>query len=139
LFLEGGMSVDDTVSDEELKKVIADFLEMGHVDNIFEMFKRDIRYYHWVGELLDDERFNVRLGISVLFEELKLHCEDDISLAVPSLCETFGKSQPHVRGEVISVLGIIGNDSAIQCIRKGLSDESPQVQEVAMDVLEELG
>ena len=126
------------VSDEELKKVIADFLEMGHVENIFEMFKQDTRYYGWVGELLDDERFNVRLGISVLFEELKIHCKDEISLAVPSLCEAFGHSLPHVRGEVISVLGIIGNDGAIQCIRRGLQDDSPQVREVARDVLEEI-
>ena len=127
------------VSDKELKKVIADFLEMGHVDNIFEMFKQDTRYYDWVGELLDDERFNVRLGISVLFEELKIHCENEISLAVPSLCEAFGQSLPHVRGEAISVLGIIGNESAIQCIRRGLEDDSPQVREVARDVWEELG
>jgi len=130
--------VEGEVSDKELKKVIADFLEMGHVENIFEMFKQDTRYYDWVGELLDDERFNVRLGISVLFEELKGHCRDDINLAVPSLCEAFEKSQPHVRGEVISVLGIIGNPDAILCVKKGLDDDSPQVQEVARDVLEEL-
>jgi len=77
-------------------------------------------------------------GISVLFEELKGHCRDDINLAVPSLCEAFEKSQPHVRGEVISVLGIIGNPDAILCVKKGLDDDSPQVQEVARDVLEEL-
>jgi len=130
--------VNDEVSDKELKKVITDFLEMGHVENIFEMFKRDTRYYCWVGELLNDDRFNVRLGISVLFEELKTHCKDDVFLAVPSLCEAYEKSQPHVRGEVISVLGIIGSADAIRCIKKGLNDDSIQVQEVARDILEEL-
>jgi len=130
--------VKDEVSDKELKKVIADFLEMGHVENIFEMFKQDKRYYAWVGELLDDERFNVRLGILVLFEELKIYCEKDIHLAVPSLCEAYDKSQPYIRGEVISVLGIIGSVDAVRCIKQGLSDDSPQVQEVARDVLEEL-
>jgi hypothetical protein len=130
--------VEGEVSDKELKMVIADFLEMGHVDNIFEMFKQDTRYYDWVGELLDDERFNVRLGISVLFEELKIHCRDDIYLAVPSLCKALTTSQPHVRGEAISVLGMIGNSDAIHCVKKGLDDDSPQVQEVAKDVLEEL-
>lgn len=128
----------EQVSDRDLKKVIADFLEMGHADTIFEMFKQDVRYYDWVGELLDDERFNVRLGISVLFEELKIHCPADIYLAVPSLCKAFHESPPHVRGEAINVLGIIGNSDAIDCIRKALHDDSPQVQEVAKDVLEEL-
>lgn len=127
------------VSDTELKKVIADFLEKGHADSIFEMFKRDLRYYDWVGDLLDDERFNVRLGVSVLFEELKIHCPEDIHLAVPSLCKTLQGSPVHVRGEAINVLGIIGGADAIECIRKGLLDDSPQVREVAADVLEELG
>lgn len=128
----------EQVSDRELKKVIADFLEMGHADNIFEMFKRDVRYYDWIGELLDDERFNVRLGLSVLFEELKRYCPDDIYLAVPSLCKALHESPVHVRGEAINILGIIGSEDAIACIRRGLLDESPQVQEVAKDVLEEL-
>ena len=125
------------VSDEELKKVIADFLEMGHVDNIFEMFRQDARYYSWAGELLDDERFAVRLGISVLFEELKAHCPDDIHLAVPSLCRTLDAAPPHVRGDAVGVLGIIGTDAALEAVRTALQDESPQVREVAGDVLEE--
>lgn len=131
--------MQDRVSDTELKKVIADFLEMGHAENIFEMFKQDVRYYDWVGELLDDERFNVRLGISVLFEELKIHCPADVHLAVPSLCKALHESPVHVRGEALSVLGIIGSPAAMECVRKGLLDDSPQVREVAKDILEELG
>lgn len=127
----------DEVSDQELKKVIADFLEMGHADNIFEMFKQDVRYYTWVGELIDDERFAVRLGISVLFEELKNHCPEDMHLAVPSLCRVLDDAPPHVRGDAINVLGIIGTDAALEGVRRALQDESPQVREVAGDVLEE--
>lgn len=127
------------VSDTELKKVIADFLEMGHVENIFEMFRRDLRYYNWVGELLDDERFNVRLGISVLFEELKVHCPGDMHLAIPSLGQALDAGPPHVRGEVVNVLGIIGTPEARLLVNKALQDKSPQVREVARDVLEELG
>ena len=127
----------DEVSDKELKKVIADFLEMGHVDNIFEMFKQDARYYCWAGDLLDDERFNVRLGISVLFEELKAHGEDDIHLAVSSLCRVLRVGPPHVRGDAVNVLGIIGSAEALDCVRKAMQDDSPQVREVVRDVLEE--
>lgn len=135
--LRVGEEMNEEVSDKELKKVIADFLEMGHVDNIFEMFKQDARYYCWVGELLDDERFNVRLGVSVLFEELKAHCKDDVHLAVSSLCRALGDTSPHVRGEAVNVLGIIGSAEALDCVRKALEDDSPQVREVARDVLEE--
>ncbi len=77
----------DEVSDQELLKVIADFLEMGHVENIVAMFKQEPRYYQWTGALLADERFGVRLGASVLFEYLAEECPDDVHLAVPSLAE----------------------------------------------------
>ncbi|HKJ64757.1 MAG TPA: hypothetical protein VJ969_05110, partial [Desulfopila sp.] len=60
-----------TVNDEELKKVIADFLEMGHVENIIAMFRRNPAYFDWSGELLEDDRFNVRLGLTILFEEMQ--------------------------------------------------------------------
>jgi hypothetical protein len=43
---------------------------MGHVENIVAMFKQDPRYYAWTGNLLQDERFAVRLDVSVLFEYL---------------------------------------------------------------------
>ena len=129
--------MEDGVSDRELKKVIGDFLEMGHVDNIFEMFKQDRRYYSWTGELLDDERYAVRLGIAVLFEELKIHCQNDIHLAVASLCSVMRSGAPHVRGEAVNVLGIIGSEEALYCVRKALDDESPQVREVVQAVLED--
>ena len=35
------------VSDTELKQVIADFLDQGHVDNIVAMFRREEKYYGW--------------------------------------------------------------------------------------------
>ncbi len=127
----------DEVSDKELKKVIADFLEMGHVDNIFEMYKQDSNYYSWTGELLDDERFAVRLGIAVLFEELKIHCEKDIHLAVASLSRAMIDGPTYVRGEAVNVLGIIGSEEALVCVRMALQDQSSQVREVAMAVLEE--
>lgn len=127
----------DEVSDEELKKVIADFLEMGYVENIFEMFKREPLYYDWVGEILDDERFAVRLGVSVLFEELKFHHPQDLSLAIPSLLKALASGPPHVRGEAVSVLGIIGTAEALAGVRRALDDASPQVVEIVKDVLEE--
>ncbi|MEN8198787.1 MAG: HEAT repeat domain-containing protein [Thermodesulfobacteriota bacterium] len=129
--------MQDQVSDKELKKVIADFLEMGHVENILEMFKRDSSYYSWTGEILDDERFAVRLGVSVLFEELKTLCPQDIQLAVPSLSRALEESPPHVRGEAVNVLGIIGGEAALAAVKRALADESPQVREVAEDVLED--
>jgi HEAT repeat protein len=123
------------VSDAELKKVIGDFLEQGHVENIVSMFKRNPDYYTWTGELLDDQRFNVRLGISILFEELKKIQPELLPLAIPSLSLLLASDSANIRGEAISVLGIIGNPAALVLVRSMAADPSPQIREIVELVL----
>ena len=74
----------DEISDKEFIKTIADFIEMGHVENIVAMFKADSAYYRMTGTLIRDERFMVRMGMAVLFEELAQERPDDLVLAIPS-------------------------------------------------------
>lgn len=126
------------VSDTELKKVIADFLEMGHVENIVAMFRREPQYYEWTGEILDDERFAVRVGVSVLFEELKKIQPEMVGRAIPSLTRLLHSDSPTMRGEAIGVLGIIGTPEALTTVRACAEDPSPQVREMVELVLAEL-
>ena len=128
-----------TVSDEELLKVMADFLEMGHVENIVAMYKQEPRYYDWTGELLTDERFAVRLGVSVLFEYLVEECPNAVDLAVPSLARQLKNPASWIRGEVVNVLGIIGTDTAMIYVQDMIEDLDNQVAEVARDILAERG
>lgn len=123
------------VSDEELLKVIADFLEMGHVENIVAMFKQEPRYYDWVGTLLEDERFAVRLGVSVLFEYLVEDCPDQVHLAIPSLAVALKHTTSWVRGESISVLAIIASDEAMVLIQTMTGDPAPEVAALVRDIL----
>jgi HEAT repeat protein len=126
------------VSDAELKKVIGDFLDMGHVENIMAMFRREPRYYAWTGDILNDARFQVRLGVSVLFEELRDVQPDQIDLATSSLLDLLYAvpSLPaYVRGEAVSVLAIIGSETAMAGVRAMVADADPQVAEVARDIL----
>ncbi len=125
------------VSDGELKKVIADFLEMGHVENIIAMFRREPLYYNWVGEILDDERFSVRLGISVLFEELKCLQPERLALAIPSIARVLTHESPLLRGEAVGLLGIIGTHQAIELVREKRDDPNPQVREMVEMILED--
>lgn len=125
--------------DEELVTVIKDFLEMGHVDNIVAMFHRNHEYYNWTGAILDDERFNVRLGVSVLFEELKKREPQALDNARASLLPLLKSEKPHIRGEAVSILGIIGSEAACDAIKTMLEDKQSQIREVAADILSELG
>lgn len=123
------------VSDAELLSVIKDFLEMGHVDNIVAMFDQEPRYFEWTGAILNDERFAVRLGVSVLFEELRArHCAC-LHLAIPSLTALLTSENPLMRGEALSVLAII-NDRSLRDQALGmLGDTDRQVREIAEDIV----
>lgn len=122
--------MNDSVSDAELKKVIADFLEMGHVENIVSMFKRYPEYYQWTGEILLDERLNVRLGLTIAFEELAIQSDNETMRAISSLIPLLKHENALFRGEAIGILGIIGTQEAYDLIATMKNDESPQVQEM---------
>lgn len=128
-----------TEIDENLLGVIKDFLEMGHVDNIVAMFHRNHEYYQWAGEILDDDRFRVRLGVSVLFEELRKREPEALDQAVPSLLRLLQSEKPHIRGEAVTVLGIIGSRAAVDAVKTMLHDKQPQICEIAADILAESG
>ena len=123
------------VSDQELLTVIADFLEMGHVENIVAMFKQDPRYYAWTGDLLQDERFAVRLGVSVLFEYLAADRAEEIQLALPSLARSLQHQTSWVRGEAVSVLAIIATRQALALVETMVDDPAPEVAAIARDIL----
>ena len=125
----------EEVSDMELLSVIKDFLEMGHVENIAAMFQQEPRYLEWTGAVLDDERFNVRLGVSVLFEELQARRCMHLERAVASLKQLLDSDQPLLRGEALSVLAIINGPDLRLIAENMLDDPDPQIREIAADIV----
>ena len=114
---------------------IGDFLELGHVENIIAMFRQDRSLYSLTGELIRDERFTVRLGVAVLFEELATLRPDDLHLAIPALLPLLEESNPILRGEAATILGIIGDGEAIANLRTLQNDPDQQVLEIVTDIL----
>ena len=123
------------IDTEELTTVIRDFLEMGHVENIVAMFKQDTSLYALTGDLLRDERFMVRMGVAVLFEELVTMRPEETVLAVPSLLPLLQEETNYIRGEAVTLLGIIGTKEALDALKPLVSDKDPQVAEIARDIL----
>jgi hypothetical protein len=128
----GNMKIDFNI---DMVQVIGDFLELGHVENIVAMFKQDRELYRLTGDLLRDERFTVRLGIAVLFEELAVSHQEDISLAIPSLLPLLQEQNPLLRGEAVTILGIIGSELALEKVENLKDDPDPQVREITADLL----
>ena len=126
------------VDDKEMIEVIADFIEQGLVENIVAMFKADKSYYRLTGEILADERFAVRLGVSVLFEYLVAEKPEEVELAVPSLIALLNPKTPaYIRGEAVGVLGLIGSEQALAALKPLVKDDDPQVAEIAKDYTNE--
>ncbi len=124
-------------SDQEMITVIADFLEQGLADNIVSMFKSDAIYYPLIGEILQDERFAVRMGVLLVFEELVAAKVAEVALAIPVLKPLLAPETPaYVRGEAVTVLGTIATEESLGLIAPLVTDADPQVAEIARDFME---
>lgn len=126
----------DEPSTEQLHDVIADFLNMGHVDNIIAMFKQDYTYFTLTGGLIQEERIMVRMGMAVLFEELATTLPGEVlALAVPSLLKAMEHQAPYVRGDAAYLLATIGNSEAMSALARFEDDPDPQVADVVREAL----
>lgn len=133
------MSVTVDLFIAELKKVIAEFINMGHVENIVAMFKEDPTLYALSGDLLRDERFMVRIGMAVLFEEMVVIRPDEVGLAIPTLLPLLTEASPILRGEAATLLGIIGNRTVYAELESLIHDPDPQVAEIACGIISTWG
>ena len=122
-------------SDGELIKVIGDFLEQGLAENIVAMFKKEPELHRLTGELLKDERFMVRMGIAVLYEELAVERSKEISMAIPGLRPLLTDETNYIRGEACNILSIINNFEARKLLSSMVDDPDPQVREIVADSL----
>jgi HEAT repeat protein len=121
-----------------LKKLIADHLEEGYLENIIDMFKHDSSLYTYVGELITDERLRVRIGVSALIETLREEDPDNVSKAIPSLFPLLKDKDPIRRGDAAYILGMIGNKDAIPFLKEIENDEDENVRTIVKEAIEEI-
>ena len=123
-------------SGQQLHEVIADFLEMGHVDNIIAMFKQDPSCLLLSGAVIQDERFKVRMGVAVLFEELVAVLSSTVlDAAVPSLLTAMQHEASYVRGDAAFVLATIQSSEALGALAGFQHDPDPQIAEMVGEAL----
>jgi len=121
--------------DKELLTVISDFLEKGLAENIVAMFKKEPELHRLTGELLRDERFMVRMGVAVLYEELAEIRPAEAALAIPALTPLLNDATAYVRGEACNILGLIDTDESRALLSSMADDPDPQVREIVADFL----
>jgi HEAT repeat protein len=126
------------VETSDLKKMIADYMENGLLENIVDMFKHDKSLYEYVADLLKDERMRVRIGTAALLETLEKEDPEDAKRAVPSILPLLKDQNPVVRGDVAYLLGIIGDKSIIPFLEGVINDNDNNVRTIAAESIEDI-
>lgn len=125
-------------SEGDLTSMIADYMEKGFLENIIDMFRHDSNLYSLIGELIQDERVRVRIGITALIEELKKVDNDNIVRAAESLLPLLDYQDPTVRGDAANLLGLIADRASLPYLEKAMLDKNPDVRMLAKEAIEEI-
>jgi len=95
------------MEDKEMRAMLIEYMSKGFLDNIIAMFRQDRSLCRFVADMLGDEQMQVRLGATALVEELVGEHRDGLDAAVPGLIALLKHENPTIRGDALSVLGII--------------------------------
>jgi hypothetical protein len=120
----------------QMKKMLADYMEKGFLENIIAMFKQDKTLFPLIGELIADERSRVRLGAVALVENLKITDFDNILSAIPGIAGPLKSPNPTIRGDSAYLLGIIGHKDALPFLLDASNDENELVREIAEESID---
>jgi HEAT repeat protein len=119
-----------------MKKLIADYMENGFLENIIDMFKHDKNLFTLIGDMLEDERSRVRIGAVALVETFMAEHSNDVSTALPGISKALKNPNPTIRGDAAYLLGIIGHRDALPFLIDAMHDEHELVREAAAEALE---
>lgn len=123
---------------DELVKMIADYMEKGFLENIIDMFLHDSSLYAHVGQLIQDERVRVRVGVTAMIEELSVRDRENAIKALPGLLEDLRHGEAVVRGDAVNLVGIIGHGDVLQDVERLLNDPDPNVRMLAEEAISDI-
>jgi HEAT repeat protein len=92
-----------------------------------------------VGELIQDERVRVRLGVTALMEELRKIDPGHVMLAQDHLMPLLDHADAVVRGDAANLIGIIGDRTSLPRLKALLDDENGSVRIIAREAVQEIG
>jgi HEAT repeat protein len=119
-----------------MRALLIEYMSKGFLDNILAMFRQDRSLYRFVADMLGDEQLRVRLGATALVEELVEEHREELNDAVPGLIALLKHENPTIRGDALSVLGIVRARAAQAAIEACLIDIHPGVREAAQEALD---
>jgi len=128
--------VKDREDIESTIKMIADHMENGFLENIAAMFRQDESYYPYIGDLMGDERGQVRIGTFALVEILMDEDLKSIISAIPGIAKLLKDENPTIRGDAANLLGVIGHKDALPYLSAVSDEKSDLVRETIEESIE---
>ena len=125
------------MDDNDLRAMLIEYMGRGFLENIIALMKQDPASVRFIPDLVGDDKIMVRLGATALVEELAKENRQILGGAVKGLVGLLSHENPTIRGDAANILGIIGDRSALEALRRLRSDEHPTVREIVQDVLQE--
>lgn len=122
----------------DMKKMVADYMEKGCLDNIIDMYKHDESLYEYVADLLKDERMRVRIGIIALIEALQKEEPEKVKKVLSSILPLLKDENAVVRGDAAYLLGIIGDKDAIPLLEEIAKDEDADVRLIVKEAIDDI-
>ncbi len=119
----------------DIKKMIADYMENGCLDNIIDMFRHDKSLYGYVRDLLTDERMRVRIGVIALLETLRKEDPENVKKAIPSVLPLLKDQNPVARGDAAYLLGLIGIEDTIPFLEDITDDADVNVRMISQEAI----
>lgn len=129
----------ESIPDAETIKMLRDYMEKGFLENIIDMFRADPSLWGAVPEMITDERSRVRIGTIALAETYYEEHKDEIRKALPNIALGLKHKEPTIRGDVVFLLSIVGQQGALESLEEAVRvEEHSQIKGEMVGLIEEL-
>jgi hypothetical protein len=121
--------------DNDLKRMIPDYMNRGFLDNIIDMLRQDEALYPLIVDMIRDERMRVRLGVTALVEEMVPSDPEPFVKLIPSVAALLQDENPSVRGDAANLLEIIGHKDALPFLLNMQDDTDANVRKIVEETI----
>ena len=120
------------------KEVLKNLLKQAQAERVIELCEKDEECLYSLVELLKAPELFTRIGVMHVLEEMAEKGQD-IEKVLSHLIKIFYQvKEDRDKGDIIYLLGLIGNPEIIFEIEKAVKDEPPLIKEIAEEAIERI-
>jgi len=120
------------------KEVLKNLLKQAQAERVIELCEKDEKCLYSLVELLKAPELFTRIGVMHVLEEMAEKGQD-IEKVLPHLIKIlYQVKEDRDKGDIIYLLGLIGNPEIIFEIEKAVKDEPPLIKEIAEEAIEKI-